>query len=88
MDDDFEPMHLFSPFCVRLAGFEPATPGVETLCSIQLSYRRERNRECPFPFTVLYSPYSKTTLNFKSPKDLLVLPQHQSMAEQEQLLLL
>lgn len=31
-----------SPFLVPRAGFEPATLGLEVLCSIQLSYRGDR----------------------------------------------
>ena len=38
-DNDHNPLKKM----VRLAGFEPATYGLEVRCSIQLSYRRSKN---------------------------------------------
>ena len=37
---------------VRLAGFEPATYGLEVRCSIQLSYRRIFDRAKPYYHTI------------------------------------
>ena len=36
---------LTAYFLVRLAGLEPAAYGLEVRCSIQLSYRRTKNKE-------------------------------------------
>jgi hypothetical protein len=35
---------------VRLAGFEPATYGLEVRCSIQLSYRRKEKLKIQVPY--------------------------------------
>ena len=39
-------------YMVRLAGFEPATYGLEVRCSIQLSYRRIFDRAKPYYHTI------------------------------------
>ena len=39
-ENSYNPLVSLGLLLARLEGFEPPTPGIETLCSIQLSYRR------------------------------------------------
>ncbi len=44
---------------VRLAGFEPATYGLEVRCSIQLSYRRKQKSLIPKRFLIVHKKIGK-----------------------------